>query len=127
MTTKETIEKMIGSWKPNSDRYLIIPEEKKKQTSTGIILADNKVGEDKTQRGRIIAVGPGKMTDECNIIPMNYSIGDIVLMEKHAGSDISIDENLEIFPAQQEITDALLPLRIIRQESILLLLSHATS
>ncbi len=74
--------------KPLGDRVLIEPlrEEKKKG---GIILPDT-VEKERPEKGRVVAVGPGKVDDNGKKIPMNVKKGDKVLFTKYGPSEIKV-------------------------------------
>jgi len=55
----------------------------------GIILPDS--AKKKQESARIVAVGPGKTTDEGKLIPMPVAVGDVVLMDKYAGQEVTLD------------------------------------
>jgi len=77
--------------KPLGDRVLVEPksaeEEEKKD---GIIIPDT--AKEKPQEGTVIAVGPGKKTDDGKVLPMNVKKGDRVLMPKYGGTEVKIDD-----------------------------------
>lgn len=70
------------------DDYVLISivEEKK----GGIIIPDT--AQQKSQIGEVIAVGPGKTTDEGKIIPIDIKVGDKVLFKKYGGTDVNCSE-----------------------------------
>ncbi len=75
---------------PLADRVLAKRVEAQERTSGGIIIPDT--AKDKSQKMEIIAVGPGaKDTKTGSIIPMSVKIGDKVIADKYAGTDISLD------------------------------------
>jgi len=77
---------------PLADRVLVkpgIPDEGKK-TKSGIIIPDTATKE-RPEQGEVIAVGPGKVTDDGKLVPMNIKIGDIVLFSKYGPDEIKID------------------------------------
>jgi len=55
----------------------------------GIILPDS--AKKKQESVRIVAIGPGKTTDDGKLIPMPVAVGDIVLMDKYAGQEVTLD------------------------------------
>ncbi|MBC8180097.1 co-chaperone GroES [candidate division KSB1 bacterium] len=76
--------------KPLSDCVLIHPVDEEKKTSGGIIIPDT--AKEKPMRGKVIAVGKGKLNDNGKRIPMSVKKGDIVLYSKYSGTDIKIEE-----------------------------------
>ncbi|MHB8105494.1 MAG: co-chaperone GroES [Dehalococcoidales bacterium] len=81
---------MAAKLQPLADRVLVKPTEKEEKTKSGIYLPDT--AKEKPQEGEIIAVGPGKMTDEGKRIPMDLKVGDRVIYAKYGGTEIKVDE-----------------------------------
>jgi chaperonin GroES len=63
--------------------------ESEERTAGGIILPDT--AKEKPQQGKIIAVGPGKRTEDGKLIPLELKEGDAILFGKYSGSEIKID------------------------------------
>ncbi|MCD6440496.1 MAG: co-chaperone GroES [Candidatus Marinimicrobia bacterium] len=80
--------------KPLADRVVVKPSEAEEKTSGGIFLPDT--AKEKPQEGTVIAVGPGKVSDNGTIVPMEVKIGDKVLYGKYSGTEVTIkgDEHL---------------------------------
>lgn len=77
--------------RPLDDRVVVEPQEAEERTSGGIVLPDT--AKEKPQRGRVIAVGPGKLLDNGQRAELSVSVGDQVIYSKYGGSDIEIDGN----------------------------------
>jgi chaperonin GroES len=75
--------------KPLEDRVILKPMEADEKTLGGIIIPDN--AKEKPQKGEVIAVGPGKVTDKGQKIPMSLKNGDKVLYGKYSGTEVSVD------------------------------------
>jgi chaperonin GroES len=75
--------------KPLSDRIIIRPLEAEAKTAGGIIIPDN--AKEKPQKGEVIAVGPGKVTDSGQKIAMSLKKGDKVLYGKYSGTEVTVD------------------------------------
>ncbi len=75
---------------PLGDRVVVRALEKEEVTKSGIVLPDT--AKEKPQEGEIIAVGPGRMTDEGKRIAMELKKGDKVIFSKYAGTEIKLDE-----------------------------------
>ena len=73
-------------FRPMEDRVLVEPCEAEETTAGGIILPDT--AREKPQRGKVIAVGPGKLLDSGNRGEMSVSIDDEVFYGKYAGTEI---------------------------------------
>jgi chaperonin GroES len=75
--------------KPLADRIIIRPLEAEQKTAGGIIIPDN--AKEKPQKGEVVAVGPGKVSDGGQKIDMSLKNGDKVLYGKYSGTEVSID------------------------------------
>ena len=75
--------------RPLDDRVVVEGLEAEDKTSGGILLPDS--AKQKPQRGRVLAVGPGKLRDNGERATLNVAKGDEVLFGKYAGNDIEVD------------------------------------
>ena len=75
--------------KPLSDRVVVKAEAAEEKTASGIILPDT--AKEKPQVGKIVAVGPGKISDSGNTVKMTVKVGDKVLYGKYSGTEITVD------------------------------------
>jgi chaperonin GroES len=87
--------------KPLSDHVVIEPlrEEKKKG---GIILPDT-VEKKKQEKGKVVAVGPGKVGQDGKRIPMEVKKGDIVIFTKYGPNEVKIDEKEYLIAREEDI------------------------
>jgi chaperonin GroES len=75
---------------PLGDRVVIKPLPKEEVSKGGIVLPDT--AKEKPQEGKIIAVGPGRLTEDGNRIAMEVKKGDKVIYSKYAGSEFKLDD-----------------------------------
>jgi chaperonin GroES len=75
--------------KPLNDRVLVQRIEEMQVTKGGIYIPDT--AKEKPIEGRVIAVGPGKMSDQGHRMPLHVKEGDRVLFSKYAGSEIKVE------------------------------------
>jgi len=75
--------------KPLADRVVVKPLEEAEQKKGSIIIPDT--AKEKPQKGKIVAVGPGRMTDDGKRIKMELKKGDVVLYGRYSGSEVTID------------------------------------
>jgi chaperonin GroES len=74
---------------------VVKPSPKEEVTKSGIVIPDT--AKEKPQEGKVIAVGPGRMTEDGNRIAMDVKVGDIVIYAKYGGAEIKEgDEELII-------------------------------
>lgn len=86
--------KNIIKIKPLGDRVLVEPlsdEEREKTTKLGIVIPDT-VEKEKSERGKVISVGPGKMTDAGKLIPLSIKKGQIVIFSKYGPDEIKVGD-----------------------------------
>ena len=74
--------------KPLNDRIIIEPSEAETRTASGLVLPDS--AQEKPQRGRVLAVGPGKRLDNGTLSVPDVSVGDTVLYGKYAGTEVKL-------------------------------------
>ena len=75
--------------KPLGDRLIVKVVEEEETTASGIVLPDT--AKEKPQRGKVLAVGDGKVSDEGKRVPIDVSDGDEVLYSKYGGTEITVD------------------------------------
>ena len=78
-----------GSLKPLGDKVIVEIIDEPQQTASGIILPDS--AKEKSQRGKVIAVGSGKLLDNGKRVELELNVGDTVLFAKYGGTEINID------------------------------------
>ena len=81
MTTKSVV-----TFKPVGNRVVVEPQESDEQMSAGGIYIPDTAKE-KPQEGTVVAVGPGKLTDDGKRVPMEVSVGDTVVYSKYGGTE----------------------------------------
>lgn len=75
--------------KPLADRVVVKALEEAEQMRGGLYIPDT--AKEKPQEGEVVAVGPGKLSDEGARIPMDVSAGDRVLYGKYSGTEVTVD------------------------------------
>ena len=87
--------------RPLHDRVLVKRLEQQEQVRGGIIIPDT--AKEKPQEAEVIAVGPGKLTDDGKRAAMDVQAGDRVLMGKYSGSEIKYEDNDYVILREDEI------------------------
>ncbi|GIW79167.1 MAG: 10 kDa chaperonin 1 [Gemmatales bacterium] len=75
--------------RPLDDRIVVEPLEAEEKTPGGILLPDT--AKQKPQRGKVLAVGPGKLLDNGQRATIAVAVGDEVLFGRYAGTDVEVD------------------------------------
>lgn len=73
--------------KPLGDRVILEAKDEEEQTVGGIVLASN--AKEKSQTGKVVAVGNGRVLDDGKTLPMNVKVGDTVVYDKYAGTEVT--------------------------------------
>ena len=85
---------------PLEDRIVVRPSESEATTASGLVIPDT--AKEKPQQGDVLAVGPGRRSDNTGeIVPMDVAVGDTVVYSKYGGTDITVEgEDLLILNAR---------------------------
>ena len=73
---------------PLGDRVLVEPLEAEEKTAGGIVIPDT--AKEKQQKGKVIAVGKGRVTEEGKITPLEVKVNDQVLFGRYSGTEVKI-------------------------------------
>lgn len=92
---------MATKLKPLADRLVVKPIEVEEKTKTGIYLPDT--AKEKPQEGKVIAVGPGRLSEDGKRIAMEVKVGDIVVYSKYGGTEIKVDDEELIILRESDI------------------------
>ena len=76
--------------KPLDDRVVIEVLEAEERTAGGIVLPDT--AQEKPQRGKVTAVGPGRLLKSGTRAALGLKVGDEVLFGKYAGTEVTVNE-----------------------------------
>jgi chaperonin GroES len=87
--------------RPLGDRVVVRPIEQEEVTASGLVLPDT--AKEKPQRGEIIAVGPGRLNDDGDRLPMDVSTGDEVLFAKYAGTEVKVGEDEYLIISEKDV------------------------
>ncbi len=87
--------------RPLHDRIIVERLSEDEKTSGGIIIPDS--AKEKPQRGRVIAVGKGKVTEEGAIRPLDLKAGDTVLFGKYAGTEVKIENEDRLIMREDDV------------------------
>ena len=78
------------SLQPLEDRIVVRPGDAEETTVSGLVIPDT--AKEKPQQGEVIAVGPGRRSEHSGeLIPVDVSVGDVVLYSKYGGTEVTVD------------------------------------
>lgn len=85
---------------PLGDRIVVEPMETEARTESGLVIPDT--AKEKPQEGKVLAVGPGRF-EEGKRIPMEVSVGDIVVYSKYGGTEIKIGSKEYLILSERDV------------------------
>ena len=74
---------------PLEDRIVVEPQEAEQQTASGLVIPDT--AKEKPQSGVVLAVGPGRTTEQGQLVAPTVAVGDTVLYSKYGGTEVDVD------------------------------------
>jgi len=77
------------SIKPLEDRIVVRPVQAEQVTASGLVIPDT--AKEKPQEAEVIAVGPGRIDDNGNRVPVDVAVGDKVIFSKYGGTELKFD------------------------------------
>ena len=80
---------MSVSIKPLEDRLVIKVVEAEQTTASGLVIPDT--AKEKPQEGEVLAVGPGRIDDNGNRVPLDVNVGDKIIFSKYGGTEVKYD------------------------------------
>ncbi len=86
---------------PLADRMVVKPIAREEITKGGIVLPDT--AKEKPQEGEVLAVGPGRISDDGTRIPMDIKQGDIVLYSKYGGTEVKVNDQELIILRESDV------------------------
>ncbi|MBN6752783.1 co-chaperone GroES [Kocuria palustris] len=90
---------MSISIKPLEDRIVVQVVEAEQTTASGLVIPDT--AKEKPQEGKVMAVGPGRVDDTGNRIPVDVKEGDLVIFSKYGGTEVKYNgEEFLVLPAR---------------------------
>jgi len=92
---------MAAKIEPLGDRVVIKPTPKEEISKGGIVLPDT--AKEKPQEGEIIAVGPGRLSEDGKRIAMEVKVGDKVIYSKYAGTEFKLDDEELVIMRESDI------------------------
>lgn len=79
---------MSISIQPLEDRVVLRTVDAEKTTSSGLVIPDTAT--EKPQQGEVLAVGPGRVDDAGNRVPMDVAVGDTVIYSRYGGNEVTV-------------------------------------
>ncbi|MCL2454797.1 MAG: co-chaperone GroES [Micrococcales bacterium] len=77
---------MSVSIKPLEDRIVVKTLDAETTTASGLVIPDS--AKEKPQEGEVLAIGPGRIDDKGNRVPLDVAVGDTVIYSKYGGTEV---------------------------------------
>jgi chaperonin GroES len=87
--------------RPLGDRVVVKPAAREETTRSGLVLPDTST--ERPQRGAVLAVGPGRVTDEGTRLEMEVQVGDTVLFAKYAGTEFKLEDEELLILGEKDV------------------------
>lgn len=87
--------------RPLNDRVIVKRLENERTTAAGIVIPESAA--EKPDQGEVVAVGPGKRTEDGKVIPLDVKAGDKILFGKYAGQTVKVDDEELLVIREEEI------------------------
>ena len=92
---------MAAKIEPLGDRVVVKPTPKEEISKGGIVLPDT--AKEKPQEGEVVAVGPGRLSEDGKRIAMELKMGDKVIYSKYAGTEFKLDDEEVVIMREGDI------------------------
>ena len=92
---------MAFNLKPLGSRVVIEPLESEDVTAGGIVLPET--AKEKPQKGKVVAVGSGRLLDNGQKVPLEVKVGDTVIFSKYAGTEIKLNDEKYLILSEKEV------------------------
>lgn len=87
---------------PLGENILVEPVSEESKTATGIFLPDT-VDKEKPQKGKVVALGTGRITDNGKKVPFNVKVRDIIIFKKYSPDEIEINDKEYLIMKEEDI------------------------
>lgn len=91
--------------KPMYDRIVVRRTEEETRSAGGIVIPDS--AKEKPDQGEVLAVGPGKRTDDGKTLPMSVKVGDKILFSKYSGTDFKLGGDEIVVMREEDVLGVL--------------------
>jgi chaperonin GroES len=88
--------------KPLGDHVIVKPAKEAEMTKSGIIIPDT-AKEEKPEQGEVLAIGPGKVKDNGERLPMTVKVGDTVVFKKYSPDEVKIGDEEYLVVSESDI------------------------
>jgi chaperonin GroES len=87
--------------RPLDDRVVVQVSEAEETTASGLVIPDT--AQEKPQQGTVVAVGPGRVTDQGQRVALDVSEGDTVVFSKYGGTEVSLSDEDYLILSSRDI------------------------
>ncbi len=87
--------------KPLSDKVLVKPSKGEEKTKSGILIPDT--AKDKPNEGQVVAVGPGRKTEDGKVVAVDVKVGDVIVYAGYSGTKIKLNDDEYLILSESDI------------------------
>ncbi len=88
--------------RPLADKVIVRPKKEEEKTKSGIVLPAT-AEKDKPEQGEVVAVGPGKMTEDGKLLPMSIKVGQTVVFTQYGPTEIKMEGTKYLVLSESDI------------------------
>ena len=86
---------------PLADRLVVKNQQQEEVLASGIVIPDT--AKEKPQQAEVLAVGPGRIDEKGNRVPMEINVGDIIVYAKYSGNDIKVNNEEYLILSEKDV------------------------
>ena len=86
---------------PLADRLVVKNIQQEEVLASGLVIPDT--AKEKPQQGEVIAVGPGRVDDKGNRVPVEINVGDVIIYAKYSCNDIKLDQEEYLILSERDV------------------------
>ena len=91
--------------RPLHDRVIVKREDEERKSPGGIVIPDTAA--EKPIRGKIVAVGKGKILEDGKVRPLDLKVGDKILFGKYGGTEVKVDGEELLVMREEDVMDVI--------------------
>jgi len=88
--------------RPLGDRLIISADSKEEKTASGLLLPET-ASKERPEQGEVIAIGPGRLDEKGNRVPMSVKVGDMIVFKKYSPDEVKVGEQEYLVIAESDV------------------------
>ncbi|GEM_PF-58465 len=93
---------LLMNLRPLGDRLIISADSKEEKTASGLLLPET-ASKERPEQGEVIAIGPGRLDEKGNRVPMSVKVGDMIVFKKYSPDEVKVGEQEYLVIAESDV------------------------